>query len=207
MEFTGKSDIDRALQGVGEILASEGQAFAIVVTGGAALNLLGIVERSTTDVDILAFAQVGAGPVRELRRPPEPLPEQLLHAAHAVARDMDLGQDWLNAGPSLQWLAGLPPGLEQRVRWREYSALTVGVVDREDLILFKLFASADSAGPGSVHYQDLLALRPTDQELDAAKAWVSTQDASPAFAEVLTQVVKCVHGDLTNDDKSPGTGH
>jgi len=176
MEFTGKSDIDRALQGVGEILASEGQAFAIVVTGGAALNLLGIVERSTTDVDILAFAQVGAGPARELRRPPEPLPEQLLHAARAVARDMDLGEDWLNAGPSLQWLAGLPPGLEQRVRWREYSALTVGVVDREDFIL-------------------------------AAKAWVSTQDASPAFAEVLTQVVECVHGDLTNDDKSPGTGH
>ena len=68
------------------------------------------------------------------------------------------------------------------------------------MILFKLFAAADSAGTESVHYQDLLALRPTDQELDAAVAWVSTQDASLAFAELLTQVIEIVHRDLADHD-------
>jgi hypothetical protein len=205
MDLNGGSDIERALQGVGEILASEGQAFAIVVIGGAALNLLGIIERSTTDVDILALALTGAGQPHELQRPPEPLPQPLVRAALAVARDMGLRQDWLNAGPSLQWQAGLPPGLEQRVHWLRYSALSVGVVDRQDLILFKLFAAADSAGPGSVHYQDLRALDPTAEELDAAKSWVITQDASTAFAEVLDQVIECVQMDLINGDKSRRT--
>ena len=200
MDLNGKTDIDRALQAVGEILASEAQPYAIVVIGGAALNLLGIVERATTDVDILAFARLGADQPCELLRPPEPLPEPLLRAAHAVARDLGLERDWLNKGPALQWDAGLPPGLSERVHWRQYAALDVGVADRQDLILFKLFAAADSAGTESVHYQDLLALRPTDQELDAAVAWVSTQDASLAFAEVLAQVIECVHGDLADHD-------
>ena len=68
------------------------------------------------------------------------------------------------------------------------------------MILFKLFAAADSAGTESVHYQDLLALRPTGQELDAASAWVSTQDASLAFAEILTRVIECVHRDVSDHD-------
>src|SRR2546427_4598554 len=184
MDLNGKSDIEKALRAVGEILASEGHAYAIVVVGGAALNLLGIVERTTTDVDILAFAHVRPGQPDELFRPPEPMPEPLTRAARAVARDMGLEQDWLNKGPSLQWETGLPPGLVHRIHWRHYTSLAVGVADRQDLILFKLFAAADSAGTESVHYQDLLALRPTGQELDAAIAWVSTQDASLVFAEI-----------------------
>ena len=35
MDLTDKSDIGSALQRVGEILASEGQAYAIVIIGGA----------------------------------------------------------------------------------------------------------------------------------------------------------------------------
>ena len=200
MNLKGKTDIDRALQAVGEILASEGHAYSIVIMGGAALNLLGILERATTDVDILAFARLGPDQPCELLRPPEPLPEPLLRAAHAVARDMGLDQDWLNSGPALQWDAGLPPGLAQRVHWRRYAVLDVGAVGRQDLISFKLFAAADSAGTESVHYQDLIVLRPTDEELEAAIAWVSTQDASPVFAEILTQVIERVQRDLSNED-------
>lgn len=45
----------------------------------------------------------------------------------------------------------------------------VGLVHRNDLVFFKLFASVDSGGPKSVHYQDLIALRPSPGELlDAA---------------------------------------
>ncbi len=43
--------LDKALQGVGELLARRGDEAAIVVVGGTALNLLGVVERYTRDVD------------------------------------------------------------------------------------------------------------------------------------------------------------
>jgi hypothetical protein len=73
MDLTGKSEIEKALRGVGEILASEGLAYAIVVVGGAALNLLGIVERTTTDAAraLIELYEM----VDELGiTPPEPLP-------------------------------------------------------------------------------------------------------------------------------------
>lgn len=208
MDLDGHADIEQALERVGELLAADGHAFAIVILGGAALNLLGLVERATADVDILAFAALARpGDERpgELREPPEPMPEALSDAARLVARDMGLDEHWLNTGPALQWRAGLPPGLGRRVRWRRFAALWVGAVDRYDLIFFKLFAAADAVGPRSVHYRDLLALAPTPEELDAAAAWVATQDASPDFSRVLAKVVDQVRRDLGIDDGS-GTG-
>lgn len=199
MDLTGPGDVDEALTRVGELLAAEGHECAVTILGGAALNLLGIVERTTADVDILAFATPRPGGAPEhatLREPPEPIPEPLARAARTVARDLGLDPDWLNTGPALQWRARLPPGLAQRVEWRRYAALWVGVVARYDLIFFKLFAAADATGPQSVHYQDLLALRPSRAELDAAAAWVRTQDASPEFANVLDRVVSHVRQDL-----------
>jgi hypothetical protein len=199
MDLTGPADLDEALTLVGELLAAEGHEYAVTILGGAALNLLGIVERTTDDVDILAFATPRPGGAPEqgtLHEPPEPMPEPLERAARTVARDLELDPAWLNTGPALQWRAGLPPGLARRVEWRRYAALWVGVVDRYDLIFFKLFAAADSSGTGSVHYQDLLALRPSAEELEAAAAWVRTQDASPEFANVLDRVVTHVRTDL-----------
>ena len=177
----------------------KGTSNAVTILGGAALNMLGIVERSTSDVDILAFATPGtddAPGIGTMREPPTPLPQPLLQAAHNVARDLNLDPHWLNTGPALQWRAGLPPGLEQRVHWRRYSALWVGVVDRYDLIFFKLFAAVDDSTTRSVHFQDLVALLPSKEELEAAALWVATQDASPAFADVLQRMVAHVRKDL-----------
>lgn len=201
MYLYNRSDITRALQLVGELLAAEGHEFSIVILGGAALNLLGVVERTTTDVDIIAFASTKEGVLDEsvLTKPPTPLPAPLLRAARTVARDLALEENWLNAGPALQWRNGLPPGLAQRVKWQQRAGLRVGVVDRYDLIFFKLFAAADSAGPRSVHFQDLLALNPSADDLNTAAAWVATQDASPEFASVLRQVVAHVRTDLRLD--------
>lgn len=201
MDLAGAGDVDEALSLVGELLAAEGHEYAVAILGGAAINLLGIVERTTADVDILAFATPGPVGAPEqaalaLREPPEPIPEPLARAARTVAHDLGLVPEWLNTAPALQWRAGLPPGLEQRVQWRQYAALWVGVVARYDLIFFKLYAAADATGPQSVHYQDLLALRPSAAELDSAAAWVRTQDASPEFANVLDRVVNHVRQDL-----------
>jgi hypothetical protein len=199
MSLANGSEIENALQKLGELLALERQKYAIVVLGGAALNLLGIVQRVTTDVDILAFAHSDGGKTMGLLEPPEPLPEPLVRAARTVARDLGLESEWLNTGPALQWRSGLPPGIEQRIRWRRFAALQVGLVDRFDLIFFKLYAAADSEGPGSVHYQDLLALRPKARELGSAAAWVKTQDTSVEFQRVLELVVNHVQTDLSLD--------
>lgn len=202
MDLSDHKAIEEALRLVGELLDAEGEEFAIVILGGAALNLLGIISRTTTDVDIVAFS----GQVNEserqahtIREPPDPMPGTLVRVARTVARDLGLAENWLNTGPALQWRAGLPPGLESRIHWRRYSALEVGIVDRYDLIFFKLFAAADSTGTGNVHYRDLIALCPTQLELKAATSWVATQDASPEFALVLEQVSAMVRRGLDHE--------
>jgi hypothetical protein len=202
-DLTNRSEIERALTHVSELLAAEGEAFAIVILGGAALNLLGVVDRTTTDVDILAIARPRDAAVhREIMEPPSPLPDSLRRAIRLVAEDMGLTPDWMNTGPALQWQTGLPSGLAERVEWRQYGdALDVGVVSRYDLIFFKLFAAADDIGTASVHYQDLLALNPTSDELTAAAHWVRGQDASPVFADILEQVITHVRSQLRLGDR------
>jgi hypothetical protein len=191
--LSNATDIATALTRVGELLAAEGEAYAIVVVGGAALNLLGIVSRATSDVDILAFRSGD-----QLVEPPSPLPAPLVRAIRAVARRLDLPEDWLNSGPALQWKQGLPPDLEDHVIWQPPygGALSVGVVGRADLIALKLYAAADSTGTGSRHYKDLIALAPTQPELLAAAAWAREQDPSPAFATALTTALECVTRDI-----------
>lgn len=55
---------------------------------------------------------------------------------------------------------------------------------------------ADQTGPDNVHVRDLLALRPTDAELDVAAEWVRAQDAGPDFQAVLARVVAYVQDAL-----------
>lgn len=181
-----------ALIRVGELLQARGAPATIVVVGGAAMNLHGFVHRVTTDVDVIATAiRPGPDSAAELV-PPEPLPETLQRAAATVARDLGLRPDWLNTGPALQWRQGLPDGMGARIAWRRFAALEVGLADRIDLIFLKLYAAADHTGPGSVHFQDLLALRPTPAELAAAAAWVTQQDPTEAFATTVRKVMEHV---------------
>jgi flagellar hook-basal body complex protein FliE len=63
------------------------------------------------------------------------------------------------------------------------------------LIFLKLYAAVDSEGPQSVHYQDLLALRPTSKELAAAARWAKSQDTSAEFAQLLKEVLGHVRRD------------
>lgn len=188
--LSNSREIEQALRLVGELLEAGGLRFHVAVIGGSAVNLLGLVSRATTDVDILAFADVDAQGALHLRPPDEPLPPPLAHAARTVATDLGLDPNWLNTGPASQWRTGLPPGLSERLDWRTYGGLVVGVAARYDLIFFKLYAAADDIGPSSVHFQDLVALAPTSDELEAAGHWVRDQDPSPDFAHVVSQVIK-----------------
>jgi hypothetical protein len=193
--------IDDALRAAGELLSVEGKLFEIVVVGGASLSLLGFVNRTTDDVDVIATAvrDPDSGAVN-LNPPPHPLPESLRKAITTVARDFGLRPDWINAEIAAQWRTGLPPGIADDLTWRDYGALQVGLAGRRTLITMKLFAAVDQ-GPGSVHYQDLVALSPTSQDLEESGRWVRTQDAAPAFAEMVDQVITHVNHDARDDDR------
>lgn len=184
------SPLSEAIDALGETLAAQDESVAVVVVGGTAMIVQGFVERATSAVDIIAIAKdSNAGQERTIE-PPDPLPEPLVQAISRVARDFNLPGDWMNTTAGLQWKTGLPPGFADRIHWCQYDGLSLGLADRHDLILMKLYAAADSEGPSSVHYQDLLALKPTHDELDAAAIWVRSQDTSREFSLILKQVVE-----------------
>lgn len=182
--------IEAALTAAGELLRANGDEVAIVVVGGATMNLLGLVHRSTSDVDVIARAyHDGSGVLRLF--PAEPFPESLQAAIRTVARDFAIPPNWMNAEVGAQWAHGLPSWILEDITWRSYSSLDVGLVGRRTLIALKLFAAVDS-GPRSVHMQDLLALAPTDAELDESRRWVATQDAYEGFPAMVDQMIEHV---------------
>ena len=170
------------LEALGEQLAAAGQHFEIVVIGGSGLLALGLVERTTRDVDIVALR------VDSELEPADPLPDALRMARDRVARDFDLPESWLNTGPTSLLDFGLPEGFIGRLASRSYGrGLMVHFASRLDQIHFKLYAAVDQ-GPGK-HSADLEALAPTREELVQAAHWARTHDPSPGFEEVLRRVL------------------
>jgi hypothetical protein len=181
--------LNRALQATGDLLERHKQRAAIVVVGGTALNLLGVISRSTNDVDVIATATPrDEGPPEQVRAP-DPLPAALRDAIATVTRDLGLPSTWLNTTVASQWQTGLPSGFAERITWRRYGGLWVGLAGRLDLIHFKLYAAADDVGPASRHFKDLVALAATAEELTAAAEWIASQDPSAAVADAVRRVI------------------
>lgn len=181
--------LNELFSAVGEHLRAAEASVSIVVVGGASLSAGGWVERVTKDVDVIA-REVGSGDTTRLV-PPEPFPPALEDAIRRVARDYGLSEGWLNAEIAAQWRTGLPPGLAEELRWERFGPLRVGFAGRGALIALKLFAAIDR-GPDSVHYRDLVALRPSEEELDRAARWVVTQDAAETWSDQVSEVVERV---------------
>lgn len=178
MQLLQPETIEALLTALGERLALTQTRVELVVIGGSGLTILGLVERPTRDVDVVALLDGG-----ELR-PAKPLPEAVVVARNAVAADFNVDEGWLNSGPGdlLQW--GLPEGFVGRLTNRDFgSFLTVQLASRFDQIHFKLYALAD-LGRGR-HDEDLRALDPTPDELRAAARWTITQDPSEGFRQEL----------------------
>ena len=178
--------IERALAATGELLAADGEVVRVVVVGGAALNLLGIVARTTRDVDVIALSE-GAGGMPRLTSP-APMPPALERAIAIVARDLGIPPDWMNTMVASQWQTGLPPGLAAGLSWRRFGGLEVGLPGRFPLICLKLYAAADQRGPEGRHFEDLIALAPAEAELVRAGEWIATQD--PTIGDVVRQVIE-----------------
>jgi hypothetical protein len=171
------------LGALAEQLGLRKASHTIAVIGGSALLALGLVARTTRDVDVLALLE-GDELVSA-----EPLPATLLDAAALVAADFGLPADWLNAGPAALVELGLPDGFLTRATRRRYGpALTVLFASRLDQIHFKLYAVVDQ-GPGR-HLSDLKALDPSEAELLQAARWTRTHDPSEGYRSVLAQVLE-----------------
>lgn len=174
---------DRLLTALGEQLSLAGYEYDLIVIGGSALLALGLVSRSTQDVDVVALAG-GSGLDEAL-----PLPHPLAEARDRVARDFGLPEDWLNSQAARDMLRlGLPDGFMERLTCREYGpSLTVRYASRLDQIHFKLHAAVDRGG--GKHLADLRALEPTPDELVVAARWARTHDPSEGFLNLLTETL------------------
>ena len=194
LAFSSK-DLTVYLRALGDELALAGAQARVLVVGGAALILRGNTARVTTgDVDVLAEVRNG------LLILPRPFSPALQAAIGRVAESFpnELDSEWMNAAVARdwerRWPGGLPPGLDA-AEWRVYGALSVGLAGRETLVPMKLHAVLDRGtvptfdadgrvtganveltGYDRRHLDDLVALAPDDDELDAAAVWVCGQD-------------------------------
>ena len=174
--------LEQVLVALGAVLASRGSIFEIVVVGGSGLLLLGLAERTTRDLDVLAIVSDGR------YGSSAPLPSALAMAARDVAGLFGLSMNWLNPGPTSLLDFGLPVGFTERVATRRYGGLIVHVASRLYQICLKLHAAADQ-GSRSKHAADLEALAATPEELLFAARWALTQDESVAFRRVLLEAL------------------
>ncbi len=188
--FQDHTAISDALRALGARLEAMGASeVEIVVIGGAALSVLGFVDRSTRDVDVLALGVRTPDSVAPLLIKSRPLPDALRTAAQGVQRDLGLREDWLNAGPTDLLDHGLPAGFAERLTEQRFGArLLVHFPAREDLIALKVYAAADT-GIGR-HTQDLTALNATPTELLAGARWARSQDSSDGFKSMLLALLR-----------------
>jgi len=166
-----------------------GVPLGLVVCGGTALSALGLVMRTTRDMDVLgSVSETENGvTIQSIKK----FPEWLVEAANRVGRDFDLPENWLNLGPASQVESGLPEGFEKRLVKKVYGQyLTVYFISRIDQIHFKLYAAVDQDG---YHEQDLFALKPTESEMEVAAKWVVTQDVSEVFRALLKDFLEIHH--------------
>jgi len=182
--------LENALEVLGQLLTDRDQHYEVVAIGGGSLLLLGQIDRTTKDIDLVALMNSGH------LISADPLPSGLLQAVEDVGNTLGLGKEWLNIGPASLFEMGLPSGFQDRMHKRCYHGLTVYLADRFDQICFKLYAAVDQ-GRYSKHFADLRILQPTREELRAAKGWCITHDVSEPFAIDLEQAVtelEKVHG-------------
>jgi Nucleotidyltransferase of unknown function (DUF6036) len=142
----------------------------IVICGGAALIILGILTRQTRDVDVII---------------PKIDPD-FSAAADAIAKDLSLRAGWLNNGPEAL-AKDLPKLWEKRaVEVFRGSNLIVKSLGRKDLLFSKLFAACDRGDD----IDDILHLNPNSLELAEAIDWVLQKDAAEIWPKIVDETIK-----------------
>lgn len=152
--------------------------FEAIIIGGAALNVMDIINRQTRDVDFL-----------------DPnIPDDIKTLSIQFAKDnpeLALSAEyWINNGPRTL-IRDLPSGWRNEIQ-KIFSgrALTLWTLGRLDLLRTKLYACADR----EIDFQDCIALKPTKHELLVCKEWVLLGDGNPLWKDrvddVFTRIAK-----------------
>ncbi len=156
------------LAAFGAYLEERGRHFEATIIGGAALLVMGVIDRATQDVDCLD---------------PE-IPEAIRDAAVQFAKDYvgggaPLKQDWLNNGPR-SLVADLPEGWQDRtVILQQVGGLCIRTLGRSDLLKSKLFAYCDRQQDEG----DCVALAPSADELRECLPWLVERDGNLLWPE------------------------
>ena len=190
-----RSSLNGALRALGDVLGSRGYAYDLVVVGGAALLLRGMISRPTKDGDVVGERRPD-GSIARL----DALPQELARAALDVARAYGLADDWLNLGPASLLDGPLPDGFAARLSPVAFGALRLWIAGREDLVALKLWASADRWPAPGRHLADLQALAPTADELRSAADWTRLRDPSPGYRTLLAAVLARLGVEEADDD-------
>lgn len=148
-------------------LASRGLRFEGVVIGGAALSLLGVVQRTTDDCDVLD---------------PD-IPPRIASAAAAFGETVGIGADWFNsqAHDFVDVPGCLPAAWRARLRsLYEGEGLSLQTLSRQDLLCTKLVALVDRGQD----FDDCVALAPTADELHEAWPFVADYEGNAESRDV-----------------------
>ena len=149
----------------------------IYVIGGAGLVAHGFIQRGTDDVDVIS---------------PEVFPQEALQAIEKIARKNKIPFDWINTKPAhLEKL--LAKGWKKRaVPFLKGRFLQVWLLGRRDLIGLKLVAAIERFDDR----EDLLAMRPSDKELEVARVWAHKYPANPGWKRLVDEFVRELRQEL-----------
>lgn len=181
---------EELLKALGEVLeAQDDEPLDIVVCGGMALILQGIVVRRTVDIDGLGIV------VRDesgLRVAPPSSIDNFNNAVQRVGNLYSEQPDWFNFAATNQLEMAMPEGLIERAQVRVYgNRLTVRLCSRFDIVHLKMMASLDR---GEEQTTDLIRMRPSEDEARAAASWCLEQGCSPYRLKSLLEDLG--HGEL-----------
>jgi hypothetical protein len=181
MNFATGDDALEALAALGAKMETHGaKPVSLLICGGAALNISGLLTRATADVDVLGRA----GLTDELSE----MPDWLFVFTEEVAAELGLESGWLNdAALSLSQM-GLPQGILSRAARRTFAnSLEIAIASRLDLIALKCFAALD-AKVSKKHLGDLVDLNPTPEEMNFATDWLLDRPTSPEFRTIVCRL-------------------
>lgn len=158
-------DIAPTLSLLNHYLSKRGATRTFIICGGASLILQNIIARTTQDIDIVAPA----------------IDQVLRDASNDVANELDLHKDWLNSDPK-NLGKDMRSGWEERViQVYHASNLTIFSISREDMIFSKFYAYCDR----QKDILDLVALKPSMEELERAITLTRTIDGNPGWPEYV----------------------
>ena len=183
-----KEEIEGALTTLSRRMALSGaEDLQILCCGASALCVLGLLSRSTMDVDVLGIVSDETDVV-----PCKNFSAEMQRAIAESGRELGLPDDWFNGSASILLQRSLPTGTIERSRKhrREFGpCLVVFFLDRMDQVALKLFASMDPRD-GQRHLRDLEEIAPTRDEIHHAVAWMSSWKTNEAFRERLAYLVE-----------------